>query len=421
LFHLSAYRVFLIEAGASAFFRSLIYTVLAVYYVRTVGMNPLQLVLVGTTIEAACFLFQVPTGVIADLYSRRLSVVVGEVLVGVGFVVEGLAPLFVAILVAEVVRGVGETCIDGALQAWIADERGEEQLERVFLRGGQVASVAWIIGPLVAAGLATIHLRLPILLGAFLMIGLGLFLRAVMPENGFTPAPREERGSLRSAARSMVATTREASVLIRGRPVLVLLLAVGVIYGAASEGYDRLWEAQFLTTLSLPAIGGLDPVVWFGLFAASNALIGIVASEVVLRRVGVRGDARTAQVLFGINLALVVGVVAFGLAPSFGVALAAFWLVNLARALYWPIASAWLNREVESRVRATVISAQSQADALGQLGGGPAIGAVGTLFGLRAAITAAGLLLMPAFALYGRAIRRGDAPVEEEEPVPVEV
>jgi MFS transporter, DHA3 family, tetracycline resistance protein len=418
--HLSAYRVFLIEAGASAFSRSLIYTVLAVYYVQTVGMNPLQLVLVGTTIEAACFLFQVPTGVIADLSSRRLSVVAGEILVGVGFVVEGLAPLFVAILVAEVVRGVGETCIDGALQAWIADEHGEEQLERVFLRGGQVASVAWVVGPLVAAGLATIHLRLPILLGAFLMIGLGLFLRAVMPETGFTPAPREERGSLRSAARSMVATTREASTLIRGRPVLVLLLAVGVIYGASSEGYDRLWEAQFLTTLSLPAVGGLDPVVWFGLFAASNALIGIAASEVVLRRVGVRGDARTARLLFGINLALVLGVVAFGLAPSFGVALAAFWLVNLARSLYWPIASAWLNRQVESRVRATVISAQSQADALGQLAGGPAIGAVGTFFGLRAAITAAGLLLTPAFLLYGRAIRRGETPIEQEEPLPVE-
>lgn len=413
--HLSAYHVFLIEQGASAFFRSLIYTVLAVYYVRTVGMNPLQLVLVGTTIEAACFLFQIPTGAIADLNSRRLSVVIGEILVGIGFVVEGLAPLFVAILVAEVIRGVGETCIDGALQAWIADEHGEEQLERVFLRGGQVASVAWVVGPLVAAGLATISLRLPILLGAFLMIALGLSLRTVMPESGFTPAPREERDSLRSAARSMAATTREASMLIRGRPVLVLLLAVGVIYGAYSEGYDRLWEAQFLTTLSLPAIGGLDPVVWFGLFAASNALIGIAASEFVLRRLSTHGDARTARLLFGINLALVVGVVAFGLAPSFGIALAAFWLVNLARSLYWPIASAWLNRQVESRVRATVISAQSQADALGQLAGGPAIGAVGTAFGLRAAITAAGFLLTPALVLYGRAIGRGsDDPVESE-------
>jgi DHA3 family tetracycline resistance protein-like MFS transporter len=420
VFGLSANRVFLVEAGASAFFRSLIYAVLAVYYVRNVGMNPLQLVLVGTTIEVTCFLFQVPTGVIADLHSRRLSVVVGEILVGVGLLAEGLMPLFVAILIAEVVRGIGETCIDGALQAWIADEQGAEQLERVFLRAGQVAAVGWIAGPLVSVGLATIDLRLPIVLGGTLMIGLGLFLRAAMPETGFAPAPRGERGSLRSAAASMVATTREASVVVRGRPVLMILLAVTVVAGAFSEGYDRLWEAHFLTTISLPAVGNFDPVVWFGLFGAGSAVIGIIASEVVLRRVGVRGDAPTARLLFGINVALVVGVVAFGLAPSFGVALAAFWLVNLSRSLYGPIAGAWFNRQIDSCVRATVISAQSQADALGQLTGGPAIGAVGTLFGLRAAITAAGLLLTPAFLLYGRAMRREDAPVDDgEEVLPV--
>ena len=38
---------------------------------------PLQLVLVGTTLELACFLFEIPTGIVADLYSRRLSVVIG--------------------------------------------------------------------------------------------------------------------------------------------------------------------------------------------------------------------------------------------------------------------------------------------------------------------------------------------------------
>jgi len=149
-------------------------------------------------------------------------------------------------------------------------------------------------------------------------------------------------------------------------------------------------------------------------------VIGVVASEAVLRHVAARGDARTARLLFWINAALAIGVVAFGLAPSFGVALAAFWLINLARALYWPIAGAWLNRQVESRVRATVISAQSQADALGQLAGGPAIGAVGTLFGLRAGITAAGLLLTPALVLYGRAMRRREEAVEEQDAMPAE-
>ena len=41
--------------------------------------------------EIAYFLFEVPTGVVADSYSRRRLVVVAQVIMGVSFVVTGLA------------------------------------------------------------------------------------------------------------------------------------------------------------------------------------------------------------------------------------------------------------------------------------------------------------------------------------------
>ena len=62
------------EAGAS-FLGMLAFTVTAVYYVTEVGMSPLQLVLVGTLMEVSIFVFEVPTGIVADIYSRRLSIV----------------------------------------------------------------------------------------------------------------------------------------------------------------------------------------------------------------------------------------------------------------------------------------------------------------------------------------------------------
>ena len=53
------------------------FTVSAVYFVQEVGLNPLELVLLGTVMEATIFLFEIPTGVIADTYSRRLSLIIG--------------------------------------------------------------------------------------------------------------------------------------------------------------------------------------------------------------------------------------------------------------------------------------------------------------------------------------------------------
>src|SRR5205807_6224472 len=44
------------------------WVVVAVYLVRVAHLSPLQLILMGTAMEAAVFLFEVPTGVVADTY-----------------------------------------------------------------------------------------------------------------------------------------------------------------------------------------------------------------------------------------------------------------------------------------------------------------------------------------------------------------
>ncbi len=136
---MSAYWVFLIYEGAISFLLSMIFTASMIYQVTMVGLSPLQLVLVGTTLEAAVFLFEIPTGVVADMYSRRLSVIIGVVLIGVGFIIEGTCPLFIPILIAQVIWGLGITFTSGATQAWISDEIGEGLAGRAFLR----AKSAW--------------------------------------------------------------------------------------------------------------------------------------------------------------------------------------------------------------------------------------------------------------------------------------
>ncbi len=89
-----AYAAFLLWNGGFAFAFTLITTVNLIYQFRVAHLGPLQLVLVGTTLEVACFLAQIPTGVLADLFSRRAAIASGTALVGVGFVIEGFFPTF---------------------------------------------------------------------------------------------------------------------------------------------------------------------------------------------------------------------------------------------------------------------------------------------------------------------------------------
>ncbi len=407
-----AHLVYLILSGGIQLANTLVFTVLAVYYVTAAGLSPLQLVLVGTVLEGTIVLFEVPTGVVADTFSRRLSVIIGMFVLGAAFVLEGSLPLFAGILLAEAIRGVGETFLSGALDAWLADEVGEAEVGRAFLRGGQVRRLVGLFAIPASAGLATIALPLPILLGGGVYLALGLFLALAMPEAGFRPTPRGERSSWR-ATRD---TLRDGARVVRGRPLLLTLLAVSLVAGAASEGFDRLWEAHFLRGFAFPGAGRFEPVVWFGIIGTLASVAALIVTQLFRRRLEAvsRDPSATARVLLGLNALTIVSIAVFALAGNFPLALGAYLVKATADALFYPLNRAWLTQNIDPQVRATVLSMSGQANALGQTAGGPGVGAVGNR-SLRAAIALSGLLLSPTLALYAMALRRGrPAPVQAD-------
>ena len=398
---LDAFRLFLLMGLAGSLFAGMIFTGLTVYYIQTVGMNPLQLVLVGTAVEVTVFLFEVPTGVLADTYSRRLSIVIGIALVGLCYVIQGSVAIFAIIILAEIVRGIGETFISGAESAWIADEVGEERMALAFLRQSQMRRIGRFIGIGVAVTLGSISLTLPIILGGALQMALSLFLLFTMPETGFRPIPRT---SSEAPWQTMRRTAHAGLNVVRGRPVVWMLVLVGVVFGAFSEGIDRLDEAHFLTTFQFPTWPIVQPVVWIGMIEAGGMLLSIVVAELLVRRWQQADNRRVGPLLLAITAGLILAVVAFGLAPNFGVALVAIWIIVVLRSVQYPIAATWLNQHLPSQVRATVLSMVGQADALGQVAGGPVVGLV-ALRSLRAALVFSGLMLAPALALYSRGVK----------------
>ena len=183
------------------------WTLAPVYFVQEVGMDPLQLVLAGTFMEIAYFVFEVPTGVVADSYSRRASVIVAQVIMGVSFVATGLLPSVPLILAAAALMGFGWTFKSGAIDAWLADEVGAERLGREYQRGAQVGRVLGLLGIAAAVGLGLVDLRLPIVAGGLVLLALGALLAFVMPESGFEPAAPAEL----SALRGMTHTAKRAA------------------------------------------------------------------------------------------------------------------------------------------------------------------------------------------------------------------
>jgi DHA3 family tetracycline resistance protein-like MFS transporter len=402
------YSVFIILEFASSLLFSMIFTVNMVYQLTIVELNPLQLVLVGTILETTAFLFEIPTGVLADVKSRRLSVIIGYVLMGLGFIVEGSLPFFWAVAFAQVIWGFGYTFTSGATQAWMVDEVGPERATEYFVRGAQAAQVGGLVAIPFSILLGSIAVALPIVLGGVAMILLAIFLSLTMSEDGFQPTPPEER----STFGMMVKTVRDARDLTRRRPALLVLLGIGLFFGLYSEGFDRLWTAHLLENFSAPLVDAVEPVIWFGLVRGVQLIFSLAVTEVVRRRsVGYR-PALLARLLAWNAAFIVLALAGFGLARPFWLALALYWLVGVLRSVRAPLYASWFNERIDDpQVRATMFSVGSQVDAIGQIAGGPAVGAIGNSISIRAALVVSASILAPVIPLHGIAARRGKAQV----------
>jgi len=107
-------RLYIGTQSVDALLLSMAYTTYCLYAMQVATLGPLELVLVGTIIETSVFLAEVPTGMVADAYGRRLSVIVGLYLIGTGIALIGAVPAFWCIALGSVLLGIGGTCISGA-------------------------------------------------------------------------------------------------------------------------------------------------------------------------------------------------------------------------------------------------------------------------------------------------------------------
>jgi MFS transporter, DHA3 family, tetracycline resistance protein len=422
------YPLYLILECGMSFSLGISYATLTVYWVISGRLNPLELLLLGTALEVSYFVFQLPTGALADLVSRRLCTLAGLFIIGLALIMEGSSPAFANLIAAQVVLGLGAALNSGAQEAWVADELsaqlGDDGLTGVYLRATQYGLIATVVGSLLSGVIALAGLNLPLLTGGSMICLLAAGAGVVMPENNFRPAAiglaaggdrlRDSRPGLRqrfavlAAAAWSVLTgqTRATHRAVVAVPGLVLLFGMTLFVGMWSESFDRLWGAFLLRDIKFPQLDGLHPAMWFSLFACLAAVLGLGSTELARRRTQRLGPDSVASGLLVLILGIGGAVVAMAVAHSFAVVVGAYLAVTVLRPVLDPLLSGWLVTRIEPSVRATTLSAKEMFDSAGQILGGPVFGVIGTLATIRVALLAGAAALGPAAACVVAASRR---------------
>ena len=381
--------------------------VTSLYLVVVADLSAFQLVFLGTAMELTVLLSEVPTGVIADTVSRKWSIVISHVLMGLGMLVTGFVTAFGALVIAQMLWGFGWTFSSGADVAWVTDELDDpSRIDRVLTARARWQQYGAAFG---MVGFGTVawatSLGTAIVLAGAVMIGLGAYVVVRFTEHAFTPT-RENRWQ------ESVSIARRGLALARNDREIMLVFGATLLINSGAEAFDRLFPKR-LVDLGFPQ--DPDPIVWFTALGIVTLAVGAIALRIVEVRIdGVDVARRVYAVACLIGA---VGLIVLAHAPNDVVGMAGVLVVGgVAWTIVRSVSVIWVNRRSTSDVRATVQSFLGQAESTGEIAGGLALGVLAQVSSITVALTFSSAFVACACLLVFRSTA-GRAPQSDAVPV----
>jgi hypothetical protein len=365
-------RSYLVISGLFTLSASLIWGINTLFLLDA-GLSIFEVFVANAVFTAAMAVFEIPTGVVADTRGRRISFLLSEATLAVGTLAYvGVAAIHGGLLLfclAGVILGLGYT---------------------FYSRAATVSSIAMIVGTVGGGLLGQIHLSLPYLVRAALVLIAFVVGFRTMHEIGFTPRTMRLQGivgEMRKVARAGITYGWRAPA------VRLLVLDSFLTWGFFSWAWYA-WQPYFLDLYGSNAI-------WLsGVIAALFALAGI-AGNALVPRLAKPGGRRTTILLGGAAITTAT-MVATGAVRSFWITVPIFLLGAVAGGVVQPVRQTYLHASIPTSERATLVSFDSLMGSLGSVGGQTGLGYLSQERSIPVGFVVGGLATVLALPIFGR-------------------
>ncbi|MCP4313260.1 MAG: MFS transporter [Bacteroidetes bacterium] len=370
--HPNIYRLYLIKI-AKWF---MLYMPIVVPFYESNGLSMKDIMVLQAIYSIAIVILEIPSGYLADVIGRRKTLILGAVFGTFGFATYSFSYGFMGFLIAEIILGIGQSCISGADSAMLYDsllERGEEKKYsryegRIISLGNIAEAVAGIIGGL----LAGITLRAPYIAQAFVAF-------IALPAAITLVEPSRKIPLIKAGIMEIIQIARFA--LFENR-----LLRRNILFSAiiGTSTLTMAWFAQPFFEFA-----GIE-IKWYGLLWTTLNLTVAITSYTAHRLESKLGQ-RWSILIIAITIPL--GYLALG-RFHLSTGLIILYLFYLVRGYATPVLKDYINRVTESHIRATVLSVRNFIIRLLFAFTGPLLGWIKDLYSLPQALTLAGAIFL---------------------------
>lgn len=344
------------------------------YSENDLGIYHIYLLQAGYSLAVA--ILEIPSGYMADIIGRRASLIIGSVLGTLGFVVLSFSHSFQGFLLAEIILGLGGSCISGSDSALLYDSLAEEGRQHYYLRyegritalGNLAETVAAVGGGLLAAWLSYRAVY-----GAQAIVA-----SIAIPASLLIIEPEREQLSARPSFSQILEISLHALFVDKKLGSALLLSSVS---GTAT--LCMAWTAQVYFVSA-----GFDESQITPLWVLLNLTVAVISAyaAVIISRLRLR------RAMLIIIFCLPLGYILLGALPVIP-ALCVLFVFYMIRGYATPMLRDMINQNCRSSVRATVLSIRSLLVRIGFAAAGPFIGWVTQRSSLSAALVVFGLIL----------------------------
>ncbi len=340
------------------------------------GLSMKDIMILQAVYSITIVVLEIPSGYMADVIGRKKTLIIGAVFGILGFTTYSLSIGFVGFLVAEIILGIGQSCISGADSAMLYDsllERGEEkQYTRFEGRITSLGNVAEAIAGILGGLLVGITIRAPYIAQTFVAF-------IALPAAITLVEPTRKIPLIKAEMMEIVQIAKFA--LITDRPLRRNIL-FSAITGTAT--LTMAWFAQpFFEYTSID-------IAWFGILWTTLNLTVAITSYTAHRLEKLLGQRWS---ILLIALLIPLGYLALS-SFHLPIGLIVLYLFYLVRGYATPVLKDYINRITASHIRATVLSVRNFVIRLLFALIGPLLGWVKDIYSLPQALALAGIIFL---------------------------
>lgn len=362
-----------------------------VLYFNSIGLSFLQIGILLAIWSLSSFIFEIPTGAIADLYGRKFSVILSGICLTIIFALIFFTTNYYFLISLFLAGGASLTLSSGSYDAWIVDllktKKNKKIIHDYFIKRQSFYNLGFVfsglLGALVVAkldiGMIWIFSSLAFLVEAIVLL---------FAEENYKN--KIHRTSIKKSYLQIWTQTKKSIRYGYNHYVLFFLLLIGFILAFMMSFQGFISWTSLLKNFNFPDLG-------FGYLWAFSAVLGVFAPFLSKRFVKRRKERK----LFIFNSILIL-LIGFAVLISYKLSLLIFLFLlgSFISDFERPVMLSYFHKFIPSKMRATIGSVEGMLLSLGRIISLPLAGFLVDKIGGRYTIFASSLLMIPVIVLY---------------------